>query len=177
MASLKTISLAEVDAWFDKEVQLKRTAAKGLSVNRIWKAPRDWAGNRPDPNGLCGDTAAFVADEYVRRFTATKDGFQIGMILWDGTVTNHIANVMLINAKTFKQSYVMLGQQLCRIMVDPRTDTRGNRNFREGYDRGALFPLHVYDLYYKERLTVGTWWEKRDGAFGGSVTLALYSDM
>src|SRR5690606_40034788 len=108
---MTTMTLADVDEWFDKKILPARTASPGFSGNRIVKGPRAVIfGNRPDPNGVCGDAAYYVSDKYVEnsKFAVnTKDGYTLGRIVWEGLVFNHTANVMLTAHATYNQNYEM----------------------------------------------------------------------
>lgn len=172
-----TPSLAEVDAWFDKTILPARTAWSGLSPSRLYKTPhRLVAGNQTDPNGLCGDTSSYVADEFNKAFRDlwTTDGYQIGMVLWEGLVANHIANVMLPRAKAVKQSFYYQGGVLIRPVV--KASLLGSPTYAAStLTEAELLALHVYDLYYKKRTTLGPWWEDLDRK-GGTVTVGLEHD-
>lgn len=164
-------TLADVDRWYECEILKVRTASEGLSWNRFIKSPRDWiGGNRPDPNGLCGDATAFVVESYVDKLVPkTNDGFAIGVILWDGHISNHIAAIMLMTGKTDKQSYTMNKTHLIRQAPEPKSPA---------YTESEFMLLHVYDLYYKKpTMSAKAWWQERDSDMGGKVTLALYSDI
>lgn len=169
---MTTMTLADVDEWFDKKILPARTASPGFSGNRIVKGPRAGIfGNRPDPNGVCGDAAYYVSDKYVEnsKFAVnTKDGYTLGRIVWEGLVFNHTANVMLRANATYKQIYEMKSGVLVML----------NRTKKEeGLKKDELFALHVYDLYYKKRATVGSWWKDLDSGYGGKLTLALEQDL
>jgi hypothetical protein len=164
----KLFLLADADQWFDTEVIPKRTAWSGGSPNRIWKSPRDWVtGNQSDPNGLCGDTSSYVDDQMWNDFQTkvTDDGYELVVILWDGKVLNHIANVMAVKGKTAVQEYKMTNGVLTLV------------SGTQQYTQADLFGLHVYDLYYKKRTTVGAWWKDQDGDYGGTLKLAPISEM
>ena len=164
-------TLTDVDRWYENEILKTRTASEGLSWNRFIKSPRDWVGgNRSDANGLCGDATAFVVESYIDKLVPkTSDDFVIGVILWDGHVTNHIAAIMLMAAKTDKQSYTLNRTHLIRQAPEPKTPA---------YSESEFMALHVYDLYYKKVTTSAkAWWQDRDSDMGGKITVALYSDM
>src|SRR6267378_2305571 len=93
-------TLAEADSWFETKVIPQRTTRAGFSANRVVKTPRSTImGNTSDPNGLCGDASLFVLETFDKAFPKTfrdtADGYTLGLILWEGTILNHIANVML----------------------------------------------------------------------------------
>ena len=159
-------TLNGADRWFQDSVVPMRTTAAGFSPNRHWKSPaRMVTGNQEDPNGLCGDAAFFVNEEFFRKFGGytTLDGFQIGVILWNGEMLNHIANVMLPKQKTAPQKYVW------RDAANDIVGVSGKIQFAAS----ELWPLHVYDLYYKQATTVDVWWSWRDSNFGGSIKLGM----
>ena len=171
-------TLDEAKEWFADKVIPMRTAKAGFSANRTWKSPeRLITGNTEDPNGLCGDTTLFVAEEYYRQFKdyRTSDGFIIGMILWDGEVLNHIANVMLRQGRTSKEQYVydsarreakLLAPEATRICI-PKSGQ---------YNNASLLTLWVFDLYYKAKpQTLGSWWTNQDSARGGVITIGEMS--
>jgi hypothetical protein len=171
MAALKIPSLADVDDWFDNQIIKTRTAAAGFSLNRIINGPRALiSGNRSDANGLCGDAASYVVDRFIDDLSVqkTSDGYMIGCILWKGAILNHIANVMLASGKAAKQTYEAVGDHL-----NLKQPVKGDPQ----YSMNELRGLHVYDLYYKKRSTVGAWWKERDDGLGGAITVALMSDM
>jgi hypothetical protein len=163
-------SLSESDIWFNDEIIPKRTARAGFSGNRIWKSPRDWAeGNTEDPDGLCGDASDYVYEQFYRDFNdyVSKDGFHIGLILWKGTVTNHMANVMLLNTKIAVQSYSWnkTKKEIASVSGIPQ------------YKTTELLTLHVYDLYYKKKTNVEMWWKERDSGNGGTVKIGFAYDI
>ena len=168
----KSFSLKDVDNWFDTKVVKARTTRSGFSYNRIINGPRGLImGNQPNPNGLCGDAAAYVADEFLSDKdipdVTTSDGYTIGVILWDGTVLNHIANVMLVSDKTSKQNYKAMGK-----FLKLQTNTK-----EKAYDMETFSKLHVYDLYYKKRTNALDWWKSLDDSLGGTITLSTMSNM
>lgn len=170
---MPTMTLAEVDKWFDEKILPARTARAGFSEGRIIKGPRAlFTGNRSDPNGVCGDAALYVSDEYIANpafAPSTSDGYTLGRIVWEGLVLNHTANVMLKNGATHKQVYEMkAGTTLVHL--------NGSKE-KKGLQKAELFGLHVYDLYYKKRTTVGAWWKDLDGGYGGKLTIALEQDL
>jgi hypothetical protein len=152
-------TLSEVDNWFDSQILPNRTTWAGLSYNRLWITPRALLVSKPpiDPNGICGETTDYVMKAYRERFQEdTSDGYHIGVILWEDLLANHIAVVMQADRHQ-KQSYTMLGDHLRRIPVEGIGSTEANA--MPGYRKDELFDLHVYDLYYKKRVTVGVWWK------------------
>lgn len=167
------MTLADVDNWFDEKILPARTASPGFSGNRIITGPRAIAfGNQPDPNGVCGDAAYYVADKYVgnRDFAVyTTDGYTLGRIVWEGLVLNHTANVMLKKGATYKQVYEMKAGGTLVLLNRAKN--------QEGLKKDELFALHVYDLYYKKRTTVGPWWKDLDSSYGGKLTIALEQDL
>jgi len=167
-------TLDEAKEWFVKKVIPLRTAKAGYSANRTWKSPQRWiTGNTEDPNGLCGDTTLFVAEEYYRQFKdyRTSDGFIIGMVLWDGEVLNHIANVMLRQNRTSKEQYVYdSARQEAKLLVPEATRICIPKSGQ--YNNASLLTLWVFDLYYKEKpQTLGSWWTGRDSRRGGVITI------
>jgi len=163
-------SLGDVDAWFDKKVLPQRTASAGFSLNRIYKSPAGlFKGNEADANGLCGDAASYVLEAYGKAYPktyTTSDGYLLGVVLWEGLVLNHIANVMLPKDSAFKQGF----EKKAGAPV-PLTSS-GPKAKLLGY--ASLIKLRVYDLYYKTRTTLGPWWDDRDE--GGRITVGLESD-
>jgi len=154
-------SLDYIDNWFDSQILPRRTTWAGLSYNRWYVTPRARVVSKPpiDPNGICGETTDFVMKAYRERFyETTTDGYHIGEILWEDFLMNHIAVVMMVTGKHQKQSYTMLADHLTRIPVDGIGSKEANA--LPGYRKEELFDLHVYDLYYKKRVTVGTWWRE-----------------
>lgn len=162
--------LREVISWFESDMVPKRTAAAGFSGNRLWKTPAMWirGGNVEDPNGLCGDAAWYLHEQFWQAFNGyhTRDGFQIGMVLWEGTVLNHIACVMRVKNKASRRTYTY--------------DARARKAKCEGgdgeYGTSELMRLAVLDLYYKTHSDLRTWWKDRDD-LDGTVTLSNLSDM
>lgn len=156
MADRKLPTLGETRKWFAETILPQRTAWAGLSPNRMWKTPGSYiTGNVPDANGLCGDAALFTAETYWDEFKdyTTADGYIIGMVLWEGMVLNHMANIMLprtgAGAKTYKGS-----------PLPPAT----------------VLSLTVLDLYYKKTSDLREWWRARDEKFGGKITVGLQHD-
>ena len=161
-----TQSLAATKTWFENTIVPQRAASAGFSLNRLWKSPLAlFRGNTEDPDGLCGDAAAYVYERFFTDFGdyITTDGFQIGLVLWNGRISNHIANVMLAKKKTAPETYKWDSKR--RVAVS----TAGVAQ----YTSSQLLKLYVYDLYYKKASTVELWWKDLDGAMGGSVKIAL----
>ena len=180
--ALQTPSLADIDAWFDKKILPQRTAWSGVSPNRIYKTPhRKVAGNQSDPNGLCGDTTLFVFDSYDATFKTTvwtSDGYQLGAVLWNGFVSNHMANVMLPKAAARLRTFVMVGSapmSRATYSLQQRASFVPKAKTAADLDGKELLSLHVYDLYYKKRTTVGAWWEELDHR-KGELTVGLQAD-
>ena len=163
----KSPTLAQTDDWFNDTILAKRTASAGFSANRIWKSPRDLvSGNTEDPDGLCGDAAAFVYEQFWRNFNdyATSDGFNIGLVLWKGTVLNHMANVMLLRTKIAVQEYSWDSTKRAIKLVSGKAQ----------YSTTEFLTLHVYDLYYKKKqTTLESWWKARDASQSGTVKLGF----
>jgi hypothetical protein len=176
-------TLAEAKKWFVEKVIPMRTAARGYSANRFWKTPRGWlSGNTEDANGLCGDATLFVAEEYYRQYKdyRTSDGYIIGMVLWDGggkLQQNHIANVMLLQDRTRKETYIYdSAKQQTRIPPSAHTmhPVRSAPRRLGQYNTASLLALWVFDLYYKmPPHTLGHWWTDRDRARDGVITIGL----
>jgi hypothetical protein len=174
-------SLTEADSWFDKKALPARTTSSGFSWNRVYKSPhRLVAGNQTDPNGLCGDASSYVIEAFDKAFpkaNPTSDGFMLGLVLWEGMASNHIANVMLPQDAAHKQSFQSKGGVV--ILTDPASGKLGERvsgsspRSRTRY-LGAkeLLGLHVYDLYYKKRTTIADWWDEIDSK-GGTITVGM----
>jgi hypothetical protein len=174
-------SLAEADSWFDKKAIPARTTWSGFSWNRVYKSPhRLVAGNQTDPNGLCGDASSYVIDAFEKAFpkaNPTSDGFMLGLLLWEGLASNHIANVMLPQDAAFKQTFTSKGGVV--VLTYPAGGKLGDRvsasspRSRTRY-LGAkeLLELHVYDLYFKKRTTIDSWWDDVDSK-GGSITVGM----
>jgi hypothetical protein len=162
-----TPSIVQADDWFKQQVVPKRTASSGLSANRVWKTPRDvFTGNQEDPNGLCGDAALFVCEQFFRDFKdyTTRDGYFIGVILWESSLAkriNHIANVMLPMNKKILQGYSW----------NKSTGSLLATSATVQYSGPDLLNLHTYDLYYKESANVDAWWKRRDAGRGGTITV------
>ncbi|MGH6927610.1 MAG: hypothetical protein ACREEV_04765 [Dongiaceae bacterium] len=179
---ISTPSLADIDAWFDKKILPQRTAWSGVSPSRIYKTPhRIFAGNQTDPDGLCGDATLFVFDSYDATFKTTiwtSDGYQLGAILWNGFVSNHMANVMLPKAAARLQTFVMAGAApmlRSTYSLQQRASFVPKAKSAADLDGKDLLNLHVYDLYYKKRTTVGAWWEDLDKK-KGELTVGLQAD-
>ena len=159
-------SLSESDIWFENVVIPMRTASSGLSLNRIWKTPRAvLKGNTEDPNGLCGDASAYVYEQFYADFKdyGTKDAFHIGLILWEGYIDNHMANIMLLKAKKAVQKYKWdtAKKEIVSVSGTPQ------------YKTAELLTLHVYDLYYKKKTNVEAWWKERNTGNGGTIKLGF----
>ena len=162
-------TLAEATEWFKEKVIPRRTTVSGFSGNRLWKTPMALVrGNTEDPNGLCGDTTSFVAEEYYRQNKdyRTSDGYIIGMVLYEGSILNHIANVMLVESMIRKETYT----------YDSKTQTATATDGKGRYDTPSLFRLQVFDLYYKQAQDLRTWWKDQDSDFGGTITIGLQHD-
>jgi len=180
MAKRPTPPLIEVDRWYETAMLPKRTAAAGFSGNRAWKSPRGWVkGNEDDPNGLCGDVSTFLAHAFEDEFRDlyTTDGFQLGMILWNGTVLNHIANVMLPKDKAVRQKFVTVGVITTNMSGDnawKRLHKRPSVQAKYLLSGPELMKVRVYDLYYKMKpTTVDKWWRHCDGGMNGTVEVGL----
>ena len=162
-------TLAEVLTWFKTDMTPKRTTSAGFSGNRLWKSPPSWfRGNTEDPNGLCGDVAFYLHEKMFEKFNtySTSDGYQIGMILWEGAILNHIANVMFVKGKTSK----------CKYTYSHKTKLITAINGKSQYTDPELKKLKVLDLYYKKSSDVRTWWADQD-SMGGTLTLANLSQI
>lgn len=158
-----------VQQWFIEEVIPQRTAAAGFSGNRLWKGPMSyWRGNNEDPNGLCGDAAAYVIEAFFRKFSGfeTADGKIVAMVLWNGHFTNHIANVLLPSKRKNREDYT----------YDQKTRTVKGSLSPQQYVSSEILRLPMLDLYYKKTMPLGEWWDARD-SMGGKLTIAQYQDM
>jgi hypothetical protein len=165
MASKTVKTLAETRDWFKSTVIPKRTASAGFSGNRVWKSPQAiFRGNTEDPDGLCGDAAAYVIDEFYKEYDnyITSDGYTIGVILWKGKISNHIANVMLVKGKVGPEVYKWDSTSKTAITASPTVSS---------YSSPDLLRLYVYDLYYKKATTVEAWWQDLDSDMGGSIKI------
>ena len=163
--------LTEAKKWFDTKIVPKRTTNAGFSPNRIYKSPIAlFTGNRPDPNGLCGDASYFVNEKFFETFGdyRTKDGYQFLMVLWEGLVTNHIANVFVPIKNAHVQSYKMTAPDVLHKL-------KGKPNV--SLSKNELLSLEVFDLYYKKRCKLKEWWEISDSALGGQITIAHIYEM
>jgi len=177
MAQLPTLDDAR--KWFAEKIIPLRTTWSGVSYNRMWKTPqRLFTGNDEDPNGLCGDTSLFVIEEYYRQFKdyRTSDGYVIGLVLWDGVVLNHIANVMLRQNGTRKERYFLdsAKQEVRLFTTQPPTMRPVKPAFRSfgQYNNASLLTLWVFDLYYKAPpQTLASWWTGRDSSRDGIITI------
>ena len=174
-------SLAEADSWFDKKAIPARTTSSGFSLNRVYKSPRDLVtGNQVDPNGLCGDAASYVIvafDKAYPKANPTSDGFMLGLVLWQGLASNHIANVMLPQDACFKQTFKSNGGVV--VLTYPAGGKLGeripgspSRSHARYLGAKELLELHVYDLYYKKRTTIDSWWTDVDKK-GGTITVGM----
>ena len=161
-------TLAQAITWFKDKIIPLRTTAAGLSSNRVFTSPRALIrGNTEDPNGLCGDTTLFVAEEYYRQYKdyRTSDGYIIGMILYQG-LFNHISNVWLVDGKNRKETYTFdLPTQA--VKADEGTGQ---------YDTKSLFKLTTFDLYLKKVQDVESWWRNREPFLGNEITIGLQHD-
>lgn len=159
-------TLTEADKWFTDKVVPLRTASAGFSINRVWKGPLSFVkGNDEDPNGICGDAALFVFEEFYRQFGdyTTTDGYRIAMVLWQGAISNHIANVMLPAAKAGAQKFSW----------DTRSRALTCLSGVCRYNSHDLFALHVYDLYFKKSSSLEQWWRDRDSSMDGTLKLGM----
>jgi hypothetical protein len=179
-------TLDEAKKWFVEKVIPLRTAARGYSANRLWKSPIALVrgGNEEDPNGLCGDVADFVSQEYRRWYNdfRTSDGYILGLVLWEGGLQNHIANVMLLQSKTSKERYTYdSSKQQIKLFAPPKatmTPVRGTGERTGQYNTVTLLALWVFDLYYKmPPHTLGHWWSDRDMSRSGMVTIGFKKDL
>lgn len=173
MAPKQKPNVAEVKTWFKSEVIPKRTTSAGFSVNRIVKGPRAMVfGNQSDPNGLCGDVTSYVADAYFDKYFSyqTTDGFEMLMLLWEGTLLNHIANVLIPVKSTQEQIYKIRGTESLQLIGQ---EVAGVKTF----NKNDLFGLVVLDLYYKKITTVEDWWKDLDSSFDGLIGIAKESSM
>lgn len=163
-----SFTLRQADVWFNDTIIPKRTASAGFSVNRFWKSPRAILfGNDEDPDGLCGDAALYVFEEFFRQTGGytTTDRFHIGLVLWQGSSgLNHIANVMLALTKKLPQKYRWDAKAKDVVGVAGTSQ----------YTKVELMTLHVYDLYFKRPSTsLEMWWRNRDSLLGGTMKLGL----
>ena len=181
MAKRSTPPLSGVDTWFETTILPDRTTWSGFSGNRIWKAPRGLLmGNQDDPNGLCGDTATYVLHQFEDTFRSihTPDGYQMGLVLWNSVVFNHIANVMLPVKRATWQRFVTVGTITTNISKDTAWSRMKNRPTKVKSEHvisgKEMMQLRVYDLYYKMKpTTVAEWWKHVDGGLNGRVEVGL----
>lgn len=168
-------SLENTKKWFSNDIIPQRTTSAGFSGNRLWKSPRAiFSGNIEDPNGLCGDAAAFVVDEFFNEYNdyITSDGYQIGLVLWQGSFSNHIANLMLLKNKTGPETYKWDAEKKSAVLIkNPRYCSPGKNQPSSSYTSSDILGLYVYDLYYKKITSVKDWWFSLDSDFGGHIKI------
>lgn len=161
-------TLVEVDFWFEKFIIPLRGTSAGFSLNRIVKSPKALVqGNKPDPDGLCGDASSFVIQQYNASFSnrVTFDGFEMAQIVWNdsGELLNHVANLMIPKKFGFNNKYFFDKTNNSIVPVEA--------NFND--DPLSVLSFHVYDLYYKETAqSVEQWWQRRGNKFG-SITILI----
>lgn len=170
MATVQAVpTVATVDQWYKEKILPTRTAWAGFSPNRVWRGPRSFfTDNAPDPNGLCGDVAAYVDERFFEDlgYYHTQEGYQLGAVLWTGSVLNHIANVMMEKGKTAPQTY----------RWDRKTASAVPVGKSGKYGSTTLLALPVYDLYYKKaRMPLKNWWSFLDAEMDGTIKIAPLS--
>ena len=164
-------SFLKVQQWFETEIIPQRTTSAGFSPNRIYKSPMALVnGNKADPNGLCGDAAEFVAQEFKKRFGGDEaaGNHTLGNVVWvlgyaglPFTNMNHVANALIPR-----------GAHLQEYDWDSKASRPvGKDNFSNL--QGALLSLRVFDLYYKKPLTLGNWWRGLSSSYSGTIYLML----
>ena len=153
-------TLQEIEVWFTNVIIPKRTAAAGVNTHRIYAAPRAlFLGNSPNPNGLCGDAAAFVEQELANTFlNHTSAGHAFRRILWRSSPFNHEANVVVPTAGM--------------VLLQYETD----QNLIYGLQAGqvaysVIQDCPVLDLYYKKVYTVDSWWQARSSPRKGKIEI------
>ena len=162
--------LSDTRKWFEQIIIPKRTARAGFSGNRLWKSPRALIfGNSDDPDGICGDAASFVVENFYNEYGDynTSDGFTIGLVVRKGDILNHMANVMLQKGKVGPETYKWDNTMRRAISMAPTPSS---------YVSSDLLRLSVYDLYYKKISTIEAWWRNLDSKMNGSIKIGqLYS--
>jgi hypothetical protein len=159
-------TLVESDTWFNGTIIPKRTAAAGFSGKRLWKSPRALVkGNTEDPDGLCGDAAAYVCVlDRVRRL-------------------HHKRRIPHRSGSVAGRIHEPYGE--CNVGPDPRSrfsnyswDAKKRAivlvSRKAQYGTTELLTLHVYDLYYKKKATtLEMWWKGRDSDQDGTIKLGF----
>lgn len=94
----------------------------------------------------------------------TSDGYSIGLVLWKGTILNHTANVMLVRTKIAVQEYSWDTKKRAITLTSGKSQ----------YGTTEFLTLHVYDLYYKKRMTtLDAWWKARDASQSGTIKVGF----
>jgi hypothetical protein len=153
--------LDEVEVWFLNLIVPKRTWPGGMNLRRIYVGPRAiFLGNTPDPNGLCGDAAKFLEQEFINTFLQyTQTGESLRRILWRSSPWNHIANIFV------PMTILSLIKYECR--NNQVTALQGS------FPYSSVRDLTVIDLYYKQVYTVEKWWIDRGSGKKGSIEIGL----
>ena len=164
-------SVNEVVDWFRSEVVPLRTTNAGGSPNRIYKTPlARLRGNRPDPNGLCGDAQLFVSAKMRETYGGwiTSNNYALGDIVWvlgdpDSPIfnLNHAANVLVPFRHLQLQDFVW---SETHHMPVPKENTSA----LAGRD---ILGLWVLDLYYKRATPLRDWWRSLSSSYAGMVRI------
>ena len=159
-------TMQEVEVWFRYLVVPRRTAGQGMNTHRIYRGPIGiFLGNTPNPNGLCGDAALFVEQEFR---TAFLHGSQTGQawrrILWQASPWNHTANILVPSS-----GYGLLRYESWHFDVPL-------------YQKGELpydIVKHwtVFDLYYKQIYTIHRWWHARGAPLAGAIEIGMEAEV
>jgi len=154
-------TLDEAEVWFVNVMLPKRTWRGGMNLRRVYVGPRAIAlGNTPDPNGLCGDAAKFLEQEYVGSFLQyTRSAESLRRILWRSFPWNHMANIFVPMTIFGLQKYECTGNQVTAL--------------QGGVPYSSVRDFRVLDLYYKQVYTVDKWWMDRGSGKKGTIEIGL----
>ncbi len=168
--AMKRPDPADVDKWFTALTK-QRTASAGFSLNRIIVSPRAvLGGNRGDPNGVCGDCVLYVGEEYAGKFgnQPTSNGFKLWRVVWDGTVLNHTATIM-VPEELKGATGIKWDDGTVRVAYPVA------KNDRPRIEAKDIKQWTVYDLYYKKSCSLYKWWDDLDSC-KGKVAMAGIMD-